>query len=138
MNPSPFGGPSHISPYVPREQEEPTGGPNSAFDGDLQAATSSTVVGARGQREYKCKLCNVAFYSPQAYGGHMSSHSKARRNNLRGWSSNAARHLTITSRETIASTGTRKEDNNTTSVWSGENWLWFSFLGTEDELNAVT
>ncbi|CAL4963788.1 unnamed protein product [Urochloa decumbens] len=41
---------------------------------------SSTMMKSEGDRDiYECKICFAKFFSPQALGGHMSHHSKAKK-----------------------------------------------------------
>uniref|UniRef100_A0ACD5Z556 Uncharacterized protein n=1 Tax=Avena sativa TaxID=4498 RepID=A0ACD5Z556_AVESA len=39
-------------------------------------------VPERGLPEYRCRRCEISFYNSQAYGGHMSSHSKKARTKI--------------------------------------------------------
>uniref|UniRef100_A0ACD5V4G1 Uncharacterized protein n=1 Tax=Avena sativa TaxID=4498 RepID=A0ACD5V4G1_AVESA len=66
--------PSARSTQAPREEKNPVGASNKILD-------SATYHGSTTSRRYTCKICNSTFNSPQAYGGHMSSHSKARKKN---------------------------------------------------------
>ncbi|KAL5221267.1 hypothetical protein ABZP36_025980 [Zizania latifolia] len=68
-----------MSPYVPREQAALQIGGQG---GDVNASVSPVVVNERVHREYTCRLCNARFRSPQAYGGHMSFHSKMEKKNM--------------------------------------------------------
>jgi hypothetical protein len=77
---------SHGSPYgvhtplvpparsmpAPREDKTLVGAPNGVSD-------SATDHGSKTSRRYICKICGLTFNSHQAYGGHMSAHSKARK-----------------------------------------------------------
>jgi transposase-like protein len=55
------------------------------FVGALNETSDSvTSHGSVASHTYKCKICNRTFNSHQAYGGHMSSHSKIRKKNQQG------------------------------------------------------
>ncbi|KAG8045151.1 hypothetical protein GUJ93_ZPchr0008g13273 [Zizania palustris] len=70
-----------MPPYVPMEQAAlQIGGGQGA--GDMNASVRPIVVNEKVRREYTCKLCNAKFRSPQAYGGHMSFHSKMDKKNM--------------------------------------------------------
>uniref|UniRef100_A0A0D3ENZ8 C2H2-type domain-containing protein n=1 Tax=Oryza barthii TaxID=65489 RepID=A0A0D3ENZ8_9ORYZ len=74
------GSSSHVEsfgpPYVPREQPEPIGGTKSV---QVPAGRSGVV----NERVYTCRHCpNATFSTPQAYGGHMSAHSKKDKKNM--------------------------------------------------------
>lgn len=80
-NEDPYGIPTPSGPFAtfpssPREGEDPVGGPNENFGGDVMQGSMSSG--------YRCKLCNATFNSSQAYGGHMSHHSKAKKKNMQG------------------------------------------------------
>ncbi|XP_044972157.1 uncharacterized protein LOC123439507 [Hordeum vulgare subsp. vulgare] len=63
------------SSHVTREDKTPLGIQNGMRD-------SGIVHNTTYLRKYTCNICNLNFYSPQAFGGHMSSHSKARKNKI--------------------------------------------------------
>uniref|UniRef100_A0A0E0JJ28 C2H2-type domain-containing protein n=1 Tax=Oryza punctata TaxID=4537 RepID=A0A0E0JJ28_ORYPU len=74
---------SHVEsfspPYVPTEQPEPIGGTNSTIGVQVPAGSTAVV----NERVYICRQCpNATFSTPQAYGGHMSSHSKKDKKNM--------------------------------------------------------
>uniref|UniRef100_A0A453EH83 C2H2-type domain-containing protein n=2 Tax=Aegilops tauschii TaxID=37682 RepID=A0A453EH83_AEGTS len=60
---------------IPREDKIPLVGPNGISD-------SGITHGPTTSRKYTCKIYSATFNSSQAYGGHMSSHSKARMKSL--------------------------------------------------------
>uniref|UniRef100_A0ACD5UUV2 Uncharacterized protein n=1 Tax=Avena sativa TaxID=4498 RepID=A0ACD5UUV2_AVESA len=66
--------PSATSTQGPREEKTLVGASNRISD-------SATSHGSTTSRTYTCKICSSTFNSPQAYGGHMSAHSKARKKN---------------------------------------------------------
>uniref|UniRef100_A0A453E815 C2H2-type domain-containing protein n=4 Tax=Triticinae TaxID=1648030 RepID=A0A453E815_AEGTS len=72
--PTPFG-PFATSSHDPREDKTPMGVPNGITNSGIVHTTTSS-------RKYRCSICNLTFNSSQAFGGHMSSHSKARKNKL--------------------------------------------------------
>ncbi|KAI5005278.1 hypothetical protein ZWY2020_032521 [Hordeum vulgare] len=64
--------PFMASPHGVREDIIPIGVPN--------VTTHSVIVhDYTSLPKYTCKICNRTFYSSQAYGGHMSSHSKEKK-----------------------------------------------------------
>ncbi|KAI5006066.1 hypothetical protein ZWY2020_033309 [Hordeum vulgare] len=63
------------SSHAPREDKIPLVGPNGN-------STSANMHGSTISRKYTCKICSATFNTSQAYGGHMSSHSKARMKSL--------------------------------------------------------
>jgi hypothetical protein len=80
---------THISPFPSSTQAQQgiqsmMGVLDVPFHRNFAPYTSSSVCEPTRQREFICKQCNLTFYTPQAYGGHMSSHSKAKKKNLRG------------------------------------------------------
>ena len=60
------------------EQQMMMGVPNVTFHNNFGPSTSSIVPEPRRERVYTCQRCDIKFYTSQAYGGHMSSHSKAK------------------------------------------------------------
>ncbi|TVU03477.1 hypothetical protein EJB05_50981, partial [Eragrostis curvula] len=52
-------------------------------DNGIVKATMSTTTQGQVLRVYTCNLCNATYNSPQAYGGHMSFHSKQNRKNYK-------------------------------------------------------
>ena len=69
--------PSARSTHAPTQDKTIIGGQNGSSDNAIAPGNTSS-------RKNTCKMCNVTFKSPQAYGGHMSSHSKARKKGLQG------------------------------------------------------
>ncbi|XP_037417652.1 uncharacterized protein LOC119281141 [Triticum dicoccoides] len=69
------GSPGMRSSPIPREDKIPLVGANAISD-------SGITHGPTTARKYKCKICSATFNSSQAYGGHMSLHSKARMKSL--------------------------------------------------------
>ncbi|KAM0896627.1 hypothetical protein ACQ4PT_023076 [Festuca glaucescens] len=74
---APYGVPNSLIPsagstHAPRENKTLVGALNETSD-------SATSHGSMVSHRYACDICNRTFNSHQAYGGHMSSHSKARR-----------------------------------------------------------
>ncbi|KAI5014933.1 hypothetical protein ZWY2020_056323 [Hordeum vulgare] len=72
-----YGAPAPISPlmmssHVQTEEKTPPVGPNGIFDSAI--LHDSTTSG-----KYTCKICGRTFITSQAYGGHMSSHAKAKK-----------------------------------------------------------
>ncbi|XP_044970154.1 uncharacterized protein LOC123430353 [Hordeum vulgare subsp. vulgare] len=72
-----YGAPAPISPlmmssHVQTEDKTPPVGPNGIFDSAI--LHDSTTSG-----KYTCKICGRTFITSQAYGGHMSSHAKAKK-----------------------------------------------------------
>jgi hypothetical protein len=63
--------------------------PNLMFHKDYVPCTNSTMLEPRGMSEYTCDRCKKTFYKSQAFGGHMSSHSKANSKILRMEEDNA-------------------------------------------------
>jgi hypothetical protein len=57
--------------------------PTPTFHTNFVPYTSSTMPAPRRLPEYTCEHCNRKFYNSQAFGGHMSSHSKANTKILR-------------------------------------------------------
>ncbi|KAM0828400.1 hypothetical protein ACQ4PT_067584 [Festuca glaucescens] len=53
--------------------------PTPTFYTNFVPYTSSAMPEPRRLSEYTCEHCNKKFYNSQAFGGHMSSHSKANR-----------------------------------------------------------
>ncbi|OEL28642.1 hypothetical protein BAE44_0010340, partial [Dichanthelium oligosanthes] len=49
------------------------------FGNPTQSTSSSSMKNERGGHIYQCKICPATFVSSKAYGGHMSSHSKAKK-----------------------------------------------------------
>uniref|UniRef100_A0A0D9V165 Uncharacterized protein n=1 Tax=Leersia perrieri TaxID=77586 RepID=A0A0D9V165_9ORYZ len=82
-------GPFPTSPYATWEQSAQFGGQNSTPAGGVEVpAVGSAGVTEKDKKEYKCKICpNAIFKTPQAYGGHMSYHSKKDKKNLAAGSS---------------------------------------------------
>uniref|UniRef100_A0ACD5V574 Uncharacterized protein n=1 Tax=Avena sativa TaxID=4498 RepID=A0ACD5V574_AVESA len=66
--------PSARSTQAPREDKTLVGASNKILD-------SATYHGSTTSGRYTCKICSSTYNSPQVYGGHMSSHSKARKKN---------------------------------------------------------
>ncbi|CAL4956932.1 unnamed protein product [Urochloa decumbens] len=50
-----------------------------ASDNVVQSMSSSMMKNERDKDIYECKICSAKFFSPQAFGGHMSHHSKAKK-----------------------------------------------------------
>ncbi|VAH73661.1 unnamed protein product [Triticum turgidum subsp. durum] len=67
--------PFATSSHGPREDKTPMDVPNGITNSGIMHNTMSS-------RKYRCSICNLTFNSSQAFGGHMSSHSKARKNKL--------------------------------------------------------
>ncbi|VAH57908.1 unnamed protein product [Triticum turgidum subsp. durum] len=72
----PYGVPAPASPamqssHIQREDKILLVGPNGISD-------SAIMHDSTTPRKYTCKICNATFNTSQSYGGHMSSHSKAR------------------------------------------------------------
>ncbi|OEL25526.1 hypothetical protein BAE44_0013455 [Dichanthelium oligosanthes] len=61
---------------VPREQQMPVRETVCASDNIVHSVSSSTMKNERGGNIYQCRICPARFSSSQAYGGHMSHHSK--------------------------------------------------------------
>ncbi|KAF7021442.1 hypothetical protein CFC21_034394 [Triticum aestivum] len=81
-NADPYGVPAPASPtmqssHIQREDKILLVGPNGISD-------SAIMHDSTTPRKYTCKICNATFNTSQAYGGHMSSHSKARMKSLQG------------------------------------------------------
>jgi hypothetical protein len=58
-------------------QQGVIGVPNPMFHKNYVPCTNSTMLEPRGFPEYTCDHCKKTFYNSHAFGGHMSSHSKA-------------------------------------------------------------
>ncbi|KAM3347434.1 hypothetical protein ACQJBY_021403 [Aegilops geniculata] len=79
-NADPYGVPAPTSPamqssHIQREDKILLVGPNDISDSAIMHDSTTS-------RKYTCKICNATFNTYQAYGGHMSSHSKARMKSL--------------------------------------------------------
>jgi hypothetical protein len=73
---------THISPFPASTQaqlgiQSMMGVPDAPFHRNFAPYTSSSVREPTRQCEFICKKCNLMLYTPQAYGGHTSYHSKA-------------------------------------------------------------
>ncbi|KAM3328666.1 hypothetical protein ACQJBY_026045 [Aegilops geniculata] len=79
-NVDPYGVPAPASPsmqssHIQREDKILLVGPNGISDSAIMHDYTTS-------RKYTCKICSARFNTSQAYGGHMSSHSKARMKSL--------------------------------------------------------
>jgi hypothetical protein len=84
-----LGSPSYIDPYGPSfggypiypyaQWQMPTDAPNVTPHSTVIDAMNRAISSKRVKREYTCLICDATFPTPQAFGGHMSSHSKAAR-----------------------------------------------------------
>ncbi|KAJ1265276.1 hypothetical protein BS78_08G066000 [Paspalum vaginatum] len=69
-----------VFPPVSRELLLLMGGSSRAFDHTHDHMDSTAAVDVeRAQQVHECKICHAKFSSSQAYGGHMSYHSKAKK-----------------------------------------------------------
>uniref|UniRef100_A0ACD5ZK22 Uncharacterized protein n=1 Tax=Avena sativa TaxID=4498 RepID=A0ACD5ZK22_AVESA len=64
----------------PSRYEEPRGMAPRFVWQNYEPNTSSAVPGRRNLSKFRCNRCEITFFNSQAYGGHMSSHSKANKN----------------------------------------------------------
>ncbi|PAN30209.1 hypothetical protein PAHAL_5G338600 [Panicum hallii] len=64
---------------VPKEQQVLVRETVGASDNIAQSMSSSMMKNERGAHIYECKICPAKFSSAQAFGGHKSYHSKAKK-----------------------------------------------------------
>ena len=64
---------------VPKEQQVPVMETVGASDNIAQSMSGSMMKNEREGHIYECKICPAKFSSAQAFGGHMSHHSKAKK-----------------------------------------------------------
>ena len=64
---------------VPMEQQVPVRETIGAFDNIAQGMPGSMMKNEREGHIYECKICPAKYSSAQAFGGHMSHHSKAKK-----------------------------------------------------------
>ncbi|KXG34356.1 hypothetical protein SORBI_3002G027300 [Sorghum bicolor] len=50
-----------------------------SYENIMQRISHYTLEYERGRLEYVCKICSAKFFSAQAFGGHMSHHSKVKK-----------------------------------------------------------
>jgi hypothetical protein len=50
-----------------------------SYENIMQRMSHYTLETKRGRLEYVCKICSAKFFSAQAFGGHMSHHSKVKK-----------------------------------------------------------
>jgi hypothetical protein len=73
---------THVSPFqksTPAQlgmQQQMMDVPDVTYHRNCAPSTSLTVCEPRKAREYICRYCDAKFDTSQAYGGHMSGHSK--------------------------------------------------------------
>ncbi|CAO2192503.1 unnamed protein product [Urochloa humidicola] len=67
---------SDLGPIFEDPTQVPVKETTSASDNVLQSMPSSMRKNRRGRDIYYCKICPAKFFSPKAFGGHMSHHSK--------------------------------------------------------------
>jgi hypothetical protein len=64
---------------LPSEPPMPTREVFDAYNNIVQRMPHSTLENEKGRVEYVCRICSAKFFSGQAYGGHMSHHSKVKK-----------------------------------------------------------
>ena len=64
---------------MPSEPPMPTREAVGAYNNIVQRIPQSTLENEKGRVEYVCRICSAKFFLGQAYGGHMSHHSKVKK-----------------------------------------------------------
>jgi hypothetical protein len=80
---------AHISPFATSTQarlgrQSVMNAPDVPFLRNFAPCTRSSACEPTRQPEFICRYCNRKFYNPQAYGGHMRSHSITKNKILHG------------------------------------------------------
>ncbi|CAL4950021.1 unnamed protein product [Urochloa decumbens] len=70
---------SDLGPIFEDPTQVPVKETIGASDNVVQSMSSSMMKNERDKDIYECKICSAKFFSPQAFGGHMSHHSKAKK-----------------------------------------------------------